>query len=148
MKSLKIANRWFAISLIALCTVLVAGCKNQEPVDPYVEPGNTPDPKWEITVENDMTSSLTAIVKVSFAKSEGTLAAFMGGECCGIAQYIEGLYWLYVSPATEAGSDIQLRFYSPELKRIFEAKETFPYSNDDRKGTVDAPYTPQWEEKK
>lgn len=148
MKSLKIANRWFAISLIALCTVLVAGCKNQEPVDPYVEPGNTPDPKWEITVENDMTSSLTAIVKVSFAKSEGTLAAFMGDECCGIAQYIEGLYWLYVSPATEAGSAIQLRFYSPELKRIFEAKETFPYSNDDQKGTVAAPYTPQWEEKK
>ena len=50
MKSLKIANSWFAIGMIALCTVLVAGCKNQEP-DPYVVPGNTPDPNWEVTVE-------------------------------------------------------------------------------------------------
>ena len=147
MKPLKIANSWFAIGMIALCTVLVAGCKNQEP-DPYVVPGNTPDPNWEVTVENDLTSSLTAIVKVSFAKSEGTLAAFMGNECCGIAEYIEGLYWLYVSPATEAGSAVQLRFYSPELKRVFEAKETFPYSNDNQLGTIAAPYVPEWMEKK
>ena len=91
-----------------------------------------------------MTASMTAIVKVAFAQSEGTLAAFMGNDCCGIAQYIEGLYWLYLSPATNA-KDVQLKFYSPNLKRIFVAKETFPFVNDGLQGTVSKPFTPEWD---
>lgn len=39
---------------------------------------------------------------------------------------------------------VQLRFYSPDLKRIFEATETIPYSNDTNKGTIADPYTPEW----
>ena len=134
-------------SKVVLCAVLLlaAGCKGTtEPVDPHVTPGTTENPNWQVTVENDMTSSLTAIVKVSFTTSEGTLAAFMGDDCCGIALYEDGLYWLYVSPATEAGGDVRLRFYSPELKRIFDAKQTFPYSNDRHLGTPSEPYTPEW----
>ena len=99
----------------------------------------------KITVDTtDMTASMTAIVKVAFAQSEGTLAAFMGNDCCGIAQYIEGLYWLYLSPATNA-QDVQLKFYSPNLKRIFVAKETFPFVNDGQQGTVSKPFTPEWD---
>ena len=84
-------------SKIALCValLLVAGCKGKdEPVeptpeqtqteDPFVTPGNTEDPHWVRTVENDMSSSMTAIVKVSFAAQPGTLAAFMGNDCCGV----------------------------------------------------------------
>ena len=147
-------------SKIAFCAalLLMAGCKSkEEPADPtpeqpktedpFVTPGNTENPNWVLTVENDMTSSMTAIVKVSFAKSAGTLAAFMGNECCGVANYKaeDDLYWLYISPATEAGGDVQLRFYSPELKRIFQAKATFPFRNDDHLGSVAEPYTPEWE---
>ena len=128
-------------SLIVLCTVFFMGCKNS---DPFVDPGDTPNPNWVITVENNMPSSLTAIVKVSFAKNEGVLAAFMGNDCCGIAEYKDGLYWLYVSPASETGGAVQLRFYSPDLKRIFEATEIIPYSNNAMIGEVENPYTPTW----
>ena len=129
-------------SLIVLCAVLFASCEQK---DPYVNPGNVEDPQWKITVDTtDMTASMTAIVKVAFAQSEGTLAAFMGNDCCGIAQYIEGLYWLYLSPATNA-QDVQLKFYSPNLKRIFVAKETFPFVNDGLQGTVSNPFTPEWD---
>jgi len=145
-------------SKIALCAalLLVAGCKGKEepadptPVtpsteDPFVTPGNTEDPHWLLTVENDMSTSMTAIVKVSFAKSAGTLAAFMGGDCCGVAEYKAeyGLYWLYISPAAEGGN-VQLRFYSPELKRIFNATSVFPYRNDTQLGSIAEPYTPEW----
>jgi hypothetical protein len=130
---------------MAALLVVLAGCKGKEqPVDPYVTPGTTEDPKWTLSVENDMTASLTAIVKVSFTEKEGTLAAFIGDDCCSVADYIEGLYWLYVSPSTAANSAIQLKFYSPDLKRIFVDKETFPFVNDTQKGTVSAPYTPEW----
>lgn len=132
-------RRSFIIAVLFL--LCLTACEKK---DPYVNPGDTPDPQWKITVDTtDMTASMTAIVKVAFAQSEGTLAAFMGNDCCGIAQYIEGLYWLYLSPATNA-QDVQLKFYSPNLKRIFVAKETFPFANDGQQGTVSHPFTPEW----
>ena len=135
--------------ILALCSlflVALVGCKDKEPENPYVDPGTTENPQWKITVDTtDMTSSMTAIIQVSFAKSEGTLAAFMGNECCGIGEYIDGLYWLYISPATDKGSEVQLRFYSPELKRIFEADSTFPFRNDTQLGSVSEPSSPGWE---
>ena len=139
------------LSKIILCAVLLlaAGCKDKEqPVNPYVDPGTIENPDWVLTVDTtDLTVSMTAVVKVSFAQSEGSLAAFMGNDCCGIADYNAdlGLYWLYISPATEQGGNVQLRFYSPDLKRIFDATSTFPFRNDTQRGTVAEPYTPEWE---
>ena len=134
-----------ALSVCILCSVFctLTGCENP---DPYVNPGDTPNPNWVITVENDMTSSMTAVVKVSFAQSEGILAAFIGSDCCGVAtseNFIDGRYNLFISPSAQ-GEDVQLKFYSPDLKRIFEAKETFPFVNDGRLGSVSQPYTPEW----
>lgn len=133
---------------VVLCAVLLlaAGCKDsdKEPVNPYVIPGNTPDPQWQVTVDNDMTSSMTVIADIPFAKSAGTLAAFIGDDCCGIAEYNDevGLYWLYISPADDANDNVQLKFYSPKLKRIFVSSLTF--RNDEHLGSVSAPYTPAW----
>jgi hypothetical protein len=93
-----------------------------------------------------MTSSMTAVVKVSFASQSGTLAAFIGNDCCAIATYDADLklYWLYISPASEQGGNVQLRFYSPDQKRIFDATSTFPFRNDTQLGTVASPHTPSW----
>ena len=133
-------------SLIVLCAVLFASCEQK---DPYVNPGNVEDPQWKITVDTtDMTASMTAIVKVSFTDKQGTLAAFMGDDCGGIADYIDGLYYLYISPSANGGSvlaNVQLQFYSPDLKRVFVSKQTFPFVNDGNQGSVSAPFTPEWE---
>lgn len=133
-------------SLIVLCAVLFASCEQK---DPYVNPGNVEDPQWKITVDTtDMTASMTAIVKVSFTDKQGTLAAFMGDDCGGIADYIDGLYYLYISPSANGGSvlaNVRLRFYSPDLKRVFVSKQTFPFVNDGNQGSVSAPFTPEWE---
>jgi len=133
-------RNWSKLSIILAVLLLAAGCKNS---DPFVDPGDTPDPHWVVTVENDMTASMTGVVRVSFAPNEGTLAAFMGEECCGVADYIDGLYHLYLSPANET-TDVQLRFYSPDQKRIFDATSTFPFRNDIQLGTVANPQTPSW----
>ena len=144
MKNMMLQAKNF--SMIMLCTALLfaAGCKDNS--DPYVNPGTVEDPQWKITVDTtDMTTSMTAIVKVAFTDKQGTLAAFMGDDCCAIADYIEGLYWLYISPAANVNAGVSLKFYSPDLKRIYVAKQTFPFVNDGQKGTVSAPYTPEWE---
>lgn len=139
----KRSNRWLAIGLTAIA-VSLAGCKDKS--DPFVNPGNAEDPQWVITVENDMTTSMTVIVKVAFAQQPETLAAFMGDDCCGIAKYKAeyDLYWLYISPATETEGDVQLRFYSPELKRVFVSSENIPFRSNDHLGTIAAPFTPAW----
>ena len=144
--SVKRSYRRFIVGLTALAVFFVS-CKN---TDPFVDPGDTPDPHWEVTIENDMTASMTGVVRVSFASNEGTLAAFMGNDCCGVADYIDGLYHLYISPANEGTndqsqmSDVQLRFYSPDLKRIFVATEEIPFRNDANLGSIAEPYTPSW----
>ena len=133
--------------LCSLFLVAFAGCKGKEqPVNPYVDPGTTENPDWALSGDNDMSASMTAIVKVSFTEKVGTLAAFIGNDCCGIANYNTdlGLYWLYISPAKEAEGNVQLRFYSPELKRIFVAASAFPFSNDAQLGSITEPYTPEW----
>ena len=129
--------------LLLVGALALIGC---EPADPFVDPGNTPNPEWTLTVENDPASSMTAVVKVSFTDKEGVLAAFIGDDCCAVTtsvDFVDGLYYLYISPSAQ-GEDVQLKFYSPDLKRIFEAKETFPFVNDDRLGSVSQPYTPEW----
>ena len=136
-----IFNFQFAILLAVL--LIGAGCENSDPV---VNPGDTPNPNWVLTVENDLMSSMTVIVKVSFAEKEGILAAFIGDDCCGVTSsenYIDGRYNLYISPS-EQGEDVQLKFYSPDLKRIFVAKKTFKYVNNDHLGSPSNPYTPEW----
>ena len=149
--TVKRSYRLFIAGLTVLCTVFFTGCKDRqnEPVGPDVKPGTTENPDWVITVENDMTASMTAIVKVSFTDKPGILAAFVGEDCCGVTteeDYIDGLYFLYISPASndEKTNDISLRFYSPDLKRIFEATNTFPFVNDGHQGTVAEPFTPEW----
>ena len=74
------------------------------------------------------------------------LAAFIGDDCCGVTSsenYIDGCYHLFISPSAQ-GENVLLKFYSPELKRVFVAKETFVYVNDGRLGSPSAPYTPTW----
>ena len=136
----------FSVAVFVLLALAVSfsGCKDNS--DPYINPGDTPDPQWKVTVDtNDMTASMTAIVKVSFTGKQGTLAAFMGDDCGGIADYIDGLYYLYISPSANSNANVQLRFYSPDLKRVFVSKQTFPFVNDGNQGSVSAPFTPEWE---
>ncbi len=145
----KVGLTALAVALLTVLTVFFAGCKKDkesEPVDPFVTPGDTPNPNWVITGDNDMSASMTSIVKVSFTKSKGTLAAFIGNECRGIATYKADydLYWLFISPAAGGGGNVQLRFYSPDMKRIFVATSTFPFRNDSPLGYITEPYTPEW----
>ena len=119
-----IFNFQFAILLAVL--LIGAGCENSDPV---VNPGDTPNPNWVLTVENDLMSSMTVIVKVSFAEKEGILAAFIGDDCCGVTSsenYIDGRYNLFISPS-EQGEDVQLKFYSP-VPRNGPLRNSFTFS--------------------
>ena len=132
-----------AVSLLTALAVCFASCdKKNDPVQPAS--GTSSDrPAWVVPDSYDMTSSMTAIVKVNVAAANENdlLAAFSGEDCVGVTQPQSGLCFLFISGPAES---IQLRFYSGEQKKIYTAKQTFPFVNDTQLGTVSKPYTPEW----
>ena len=151
-------------NLLFLCILLlsVAGCKKDvnepQPVPvpvPATEEqtihGNQPRPSWVVTDESNLLSSMTAIIKVTtlngqaiddtMVGADDLLAAFIGEKCVGIAEYKDGLFYLYLS--AEEGT-VTLRYYSAYYTNLFEVKDAFVYRNNASIGTVSEPYCPQW----
>lgn len=123
--------------------------------------GNVAQPNWVLPSDIDMTSSMTAIVSVDllltypeqvkdFCSNTGDdqiadeadcLAAFSGETCVGVAQYIDGLFFLYVTrpPVLQP---LSFHYYSAKLHSIFVAENVCDFEPDAGKGSVSTPLTP------
>ena len=146
------------IAVLTVLTVFAAGCKKEEP-ETFIS--NVSRPTWTAPEASDITSSMTAVVKVDLAaqypetakdfvlEDNDLLAAFSGETCLGVVQPQEGLFFLYIagpndqSPMTN-DQLVTLRYYSAHYKNLFEAKDAFPFRNDDHLGTVAEPLIPQF----
>ena len=91
--------------------------------------GNVARPTWTAPEVSDMSSSMTAVVKVDLKAqyletaadfvldNNDLLAAFSGETCLGTAQPQEGLFFLYIAaPVTGNPSSVTLRYYSAHYK--------------------------------
>lgn len=159
------------LAFVAIAALAMNACKsNSEPTPPDEQKqdttkvesikGSITTPSWTNPEGYNMTSSMTAIVKVDLAQSfsadqlvEGgyqpstsdKLAAFDAtGNCLGVAEQTDGLYFLYIT-APENDSQVAIRYYSVTLKNIFISTKTFAFRNDDNLGTVAEPYAPTFE---
>jgi hypothetical protein len=142
------------IFIIASCALLLlaAGCKDKQN-EPQSISGSQDRPAWTVSDDYEMVSSMTAVVKVdlsltypeqvsalSFSPSaDDLLAAFSGETCIGLADYVDGLFFIYITGTSEP---VRLRFYSSELKNTFVSEDTFPFRNDTQEGTTAQPFTP------
>ena len=110
----------FLVLASCVMMLLAVGCSERnKPEEPKSNTGNVADPQWVVTVETDLNSSMTVVAKVTLGDNNGTLAAFIGDDCCGVAkaQDEDGLYLLFISPS-ESGNTITFKFYSPAQKHI------------------------------
>ena len=153
--------RLFSLLLVVIAmSFLVTSCKKDKDNEPDSIIGNVSKPAWALPADWDLSSSMTAIVKVDLTSlytedqlkavnyqltTNDMLAAFCGDECLGIGEWKEDYkaYWLYIS-APEKGDKVTLKYYSPVLKHIYRASETIPYVNDKWYGSTSEPYTPDW----
>lgn len=150
MKNMMSLVRNCNLLLLSILLLSVAGCK-KDVNEPQTVHGNQPRPSWVVTDESNLQSSMTAIIKVTtlngqaidntMVGADDLLAAFIGEECVGIAEYKDGLFYLYLS--AEEGT-VTLRYYSAYYTNLFEVKDAFVYRNDASIGTVSEPYCPQW----
>ena len=162
MKNMMSLVRNCNLLLLSILLLSVAGCKkdvNEPQTVPVPVPateeqtihGNQPRPSWVVTDESNLLSSMTAIIKVTtlngqaiddaMVGADDLLAAFIGEKCVGIAEYKDGLFYLYLS--AEEGT-VTLRYYSAYYTNLFEVKDAFVYRNNASIGTVSEPYCPQW----
>lgn len=157
------------LMILASCVLLLCatGCKK----DKNKKDDNTPisnsetlvgkvsAPSWTASSDYDYNSSMTAIVKVNLAEQfpdrasdfeltgNDMLAAFIDGQCVGVSQPQDGLFFLFitepVTASSTSGKQVTLRYYSAHYKNLFEAADVFPFENDARQGTVTEPYVPE-----
>ncbi|MBR6140869.1 MAG: hypothetical protein IKQ37_03790 [Bacteroidaceae bacterium] len=158
---------------LAACGLLLAfsSCKGGDDTIPGPSSsqggmvGNKEKPAWQNPTDQDMPFSMTAIIRVNLsisypqqmaAISESSLsgqipgqndllAAFSGDKCLGVAQYIDGLFFLYIArPPQGADQAIDIYYYSATLKNIFVAQKACTFVADDCKGSVSAPLEPSF----
>ena len=167
MKNMMLPAKSCSILLCALL-LLAAGCKKEEQNTPETFVSDKERPTWIAVEVPDMTSSMTAVIKVDLAtqypdqaadfvlEDNDLLAAFSGETCLGIASPQDGLFYLYITAplsvsgnglSGEAGQSsvseaVSLRYYSAHYKNLFEAKDAFHFVNDDHLGTVAEPLIP------
>lgn len=149
-------KKYFIFALCSLSMVLLvlfSGCKNKEQ-DPETFVSDKTRPVWTAPEKSDITSSMTAVVKVDlkaqypsiaadFVLNENDLlGAFAEEQCLGVAQLQEGYFFIYINSPAENSSQVTLRYYSAFYKNLFEAKDAFPFKNDDILGTIADPYIP------
>ena len=141
------------LMVIASCALLLfaAGCKKdgQNAPDSFI--GDVASPTWTVPEAYDYTSSMTAVVKVDLKaqypgkaadwqlNDNDILAAFSGDNCVGASSPNEGLFFLTI---VDAEKNITLRYYSVQYKNLFEARDVFPFHNDDHLGTIAEPLVP------
>ena len=150
----------FTLVLSLLILLPMTGCKknNNEPESII---GSVEKPTWTAPANYDLTSSMTAVIKVNLSagytaeqlsaanyqlSENDIVAAFSGDECLGIAAQQEGLFFLYICAPTN-GNNVTLRYYSAVLKNIFTA-EPFAFANNTQLGSIAEPYTPAFVIKK
>ena len=146
-------NRLLIFSVVLLSMFTFASCSSKPNNDPESIYGNKVRPDWQEVKSEDISVSMTAVVKVDLTKSysqasdvsvvtNDVLAAFAGSQCCGIANPIDGLFYLYISDPKGEQKMITLRYYSSVLKNIFYSEDSFVFVNESRQGNVNEPFVP------
>lgn len=118
--------------------------------------GNASVPSWTDPDKSVYPMSMTAVVRLSpvletLAADGDMMAAFIGGECRGVAKKVMNdgvrLFFIHVkAPSSESG-DVELRYYSAAAKRVYvSVASDVKYEVDKIYGTAENPAFPDFEQ--
>ena len=145
-----IVGLYSVLCILSVLTVFFSGCKDQNKPESFVS--DQARPSWTAIEVPDMSSSMTAVIKVDLKAQYPTqaadfvlddndlLAAFSGDLCLGTATPQDGLFYLFVAGIND--DPVTLRYYSTHYKNLFEAVNAFPFVNDTQQGTTAEPFKP------
>lgn len=85
----------FILPLFALCVLFLTGCKKEEIFKTFTQP------YWHEEINAEYTATMTAVVTLpqeigTYIQEGDELAAFINGECRGVAKNIDGLNYIMI----------------------------------------------------
>ncbi|MGN0214765.1 MAG: hypothetical protein ACI4AH_08180 [Muribaculaceae bacterium] len=118
--------------------------------------GSDAAPSWSDPDKSVYPTSMTAVVRLSpvlelFADDADVMAAFIGGECRGVAQsvMVDGVKLFFIqvkAPSSESGN-VEFRYFSNRVGRIYKSVASdVAYVINKVYGTADAPEYPNFEQ--
>ena len=118
--------------------------------------GNASVPSWTDPDKSVYPMSMTAVVRLSpvletLAADGDMMAAFIGGECRGVAKKVMNdgvrLFFLHVKAPSSENGDVEFRYYSAAAKRVYvSVASDVKYEVDKIYGTAENPAFPDFEQ--
>ena len=118
--------------------------------------GNASVPSWTDPDKSVYPMSMTAVVRLSpvletLAADGDMMAAFIGGECRGVAKKVMNdgvrLFFIHVKAPSSENGDVELRYYSAAAKRVYvSVASDVKYEVDKIYGTAENPAFPDFEQ--
>ena len=135
---MKKRSSYLAIWALAIGCVCFTGCKKEEPLP------RQPRPVWGVEYGIYTESSMTAIVVLPdnlqpYAQDDDMVAAFVGNECRGIGELINGAFYILIKGAPNEYAGISFLYYSSRNKYLYTTAPDIPFEPDTRFGSVDEP---------
>lgn len=118
--------------------------------------GNASVPSWTDPDKSVYPMSMTAVVRLSpvletLAADGDMMAAFIGGECRGVAKKVMNdgvrLFFIHVKAPSSENGDVEFRYYSAAAKRVYvSVASDVKYEVDKIYGTAENPAFPDFEQ--
>ena len=129
----------FIYALIAL-TLTMFSCE-QEEYNTYE------NPDWAVMSYEGLSESCTIVMdlpaNIKPYQSEGdVVAAFINGECRGVSNQQDGLFYIIVSAAADEVANVDLKYYNVANKYMYQVTEQIPFEINKRLGSTDNPFVP------
>ena len=117
---------------------LATSCKKEESYRTFERP------TWETTLDG-YSVSMTCVMTldrniIGYVDSEDILAAFIGDECRGIAEYTKDKFFLNIVGSPEESALITFKYYSAKTKYLYQEEGLHSFASNGVLGVSDEPY--------
>lgn len=133
-------KKFLTLMLVAICCLTVS-CKKNESYRTFERPD------WQTTLDGysvSMTCVMTLDDKIiGYVDSEDILAAFIGNECRGVAEYTKDKFFLNIVGTPEENSLITFKYYSAKNKYLYQEEGLHSFVANGVLGVSDEPYVLQ-----
>ena len=135
---MKRGNSYLMVVVLSIACGCFTACKDEEPLP------EQPRPVWGVEYGIYTESSMTAIVVLPenlqpYAQDDDMVAAFVGNECRGIGELINGAFYILIKGAPNEYAGISFLYYSSRNKYLYTTAPDLPFEPDTRFGGVDEP---------
>ncbi len=131
----------FLTSILIVTFFLAISCKKDENYRTFERP------TWQTTLDGysvSMTCVMTLDKKIiGYVDSTDILAAFIGNECRGVAEYTKDKFFLNIVGTPEENALITFKYYSAKNKYLYQEEGLNSFVANGVLGVSDEPYVLQ-----